>query len=74
MNEIINKFLLVGDTFMPEMHLKQPGFTYSACGPFTKNKERTEKFMQTGIQILFTKMNLIKHVFSIIWPMVNKKI
>ena len=33
---------------MPEMHLKQPGFTYSACGPFTKNKERIEKFMQTG--------------------------
>ena len=48
MNEIINKFLLVGDKFMPEMHLKQPGFTYSACGPFTKNKERIEKFMQTG--------------------------
>ena len=40
MNEIVNKFLLVGDKFMPEMHLKQPGFTYSACGPFTKNKER----------------------------------
>ena len=36
MNEIVNKFLLVGDKFMPEMHLKQPGFTYSACGPFTK--------------------------------------
>ena len=48
MNEIINKFLLVGDKFMPEMHLKQPGFTYSACGPFTKKKERIEKFMQTG--------------------------
>ena len=48
MNEIVNMFLLVGDTFMPEMHLKQPGFTYSACGPFTKNKERIEKFMQTG--------------------------
>ena len=48
MNEIINKFLLVGDKFMPEIHLKQPGFTYSACGPFTKNKERIEKFMQTG--------------------------
>ena len=48
MNEIINKFLLVGDKFMPEMHLKQPGFTYSACGQFTKNKERIEKFMQTG--------------------------
>ena len=43
MNEIVNKFLLAGDKFMPEMHLKQPGFTYSACGPFTKNKERIEK-------------------------------
>ena len=40
MNEIINKFLLVGDKFMPEMHLRQPGFTYSACGWLTKNKER----------------------------------
>ena len=48
MNEIVNKFLLAGDKFMPEMHLKQPGFTYSACGSFTKNKERTEKFKDTG--------------------------
>ena len=48
MNETVNNFLLVGDTFMPEMHLEQPGFTYSACGPFIKNKERIEKFMQTG--------------------------
>ena len=48
MNEIVNKFLLAGDKFMPEMHLKQPGFTYSACGPFTKNKERIEKFMKPG--------------------------
>ena len=48
MNEIVNKFLLAGDKFMPGKHLKQPGFTYSACGPFTKNKERNEKFMQTG--------------------------
>ena len=45
MNEIVNTFLLVGDKFMPEMHLKQSGFTYSACGPFTKDKERIEKFM-----------------------------
>ena len=44
----MNKSLLLGDKFMPEMHLKQPGFTYSTCGPFTKNKERIEKFMQTG--------------------------
>ena len=48
MNEIVNKLLLVGDKFMPEMHLKQPSFTYSACGPYIKNKERIEKFMQTG--------------------------
>ena len=48
MNEIMNKFLLVGDKFMPEIHLKEPVFTYTACGPFTRNKERTEKFMQTG--------------------------
>ena len=48
MNEIINKFLLAGDKFMPEMHLKQPGFTYSACGSFTKNKERIEQFLWTG--------------------------
>ena len=48
MNEIANKFLLPGDTFIPEMHLKQPGFTYSACEPFTKNKERIQKFKETG--------------------------
>ena len=48
MNNIINKFLLTGDKFMPEMHLRQPGFTYSACGPFTKNKERIEKIMKTA--------------------------
>ena len=47
-NETLNKFLFGGDKFMPKMHLKQPGFTYSACGQFTKNKERIEKFMQTG--------------------------
>ena len=48
MNEIVNKFLLAGDESMPAMHLKQPGFNYSACGPFTINKERIEKFRQTG--------------------------
>ena len=48
MNEIVNKFLVAGDKFMPEMHLRQPGFTYSACGPFTKIKERIKKFKETG--------------------------
>ena len=48
MNEIVNNFLLAGDNVLPEMHLKQPGFTYSAWGPFTKNKERIQKFKETG--------------------------
>ena len=48
MNKIINKFLLTVDIFMPELHLKQPGFTYSACGPFTKHRERIQKFRETG--------------------------
>ena len=60
MNEIVNKFLLVGDKFMSEMHLKQPGFTYSACGPFTKNKERIEKFIQTGNANFILKNELDK--------------
>ena len=47
MNEIVNKFLLAGDKYMPEMHLKQPGFTYSACGSFTKNKKIIQKFKET---------------------------
>ena len=51
MNDIINKFLLVGDKFMPEMHLRQPGLTYRACEPFTNNKERIQKFKQTGDSI-----------------------
>ena len=55
MNEIVNKFLLVGDKFMPEIHLKQPGFTYTACGPFTKNKKGIEKFMQTGNRFYLQK-------------------
>ena len=48
MNEIVNKFLLAGDKFMPEMHLRQPGFSYSACGPFPKNNERIQRFKETG--------------------------
>ena len=64
MNEIINKFLLEGDKFMWEMHLKQPGFTYSACGPFTENKERIEKFMQTGNTDFIYKNELDKACFQ----------
>ena len=64
MNEIINKFLLTGDKFMPEMHLRQPGFTYSACGPFTKNKERIEKFMKTGNTDFIYRNELDKACFQ----------
>ena len=64
MNEIVNKFLLAGDKFMPEMHLKQPGFTQSACGPFSKNKERIEKFMQTGNTDFSYKNDLDKACFQ----------
>ena len=50
-NEIVNTFLLVGNKFMPKMHLKQPGFTYSACGPFTKNKKGIEELTKTRNKI-----------------------
>ena len=48
MYQIVNKFLLAEDKFMPEIHLRQPGFTYSACRPFTRNKQKIQKLMQTG--------------------------
>ena len=66
MNEIVNKCLLAGDKFMPEMHLKQHGFTYSACGSFTKNKESIKKFKETGDTSYIYKMNLIRLVFNMI--------
>ena len=54
MNEIINKFLLVGDEFMSEIHLRQPRFVYSTCGPFTRHKERIKEFKRTGnINLLY---------------------
>ena len=64
MNEIVNKLLLVGDKFMPEMHLKQPGFTYRACRPFTKNKERIQKFIETGDSNYIYKNELDKACFQ----------
>ena len=64
MNEINNKFLLAGNKFMPEMHLKQTGFTYSACGPFTKNKERIQKFKETGDTSYIYKNELDKACFQ----------
>ena len=64
MNEIVNRFLLAGNKFMPEMHLKQPGFTCSVCSPFTENKERIEKFIVTGNTDFIYKNELHKACFQ----------
>ena len=64
MNEIVNKFLLLDDKFMPKMHLKRSGFTYSAGGTFTRNKERIEKFMQIRNTDFIYKNDLDKASFQ----------
>ena len=64
MNEVINKFVLAGDKFLPEMHIRELGFTYSVCGPFTKNNERIKKFMQTGNTDFIYKNELDKACFQ----------
>ena len=64
MNKIITKLVLAGDKFLPKMHLKQPGFTYSACEPFTKNKERIQKFKETGATSYIYKNELDKAYFQ----------
>ena len=64
MNEIVNTFSLAGDKFMPKMYLKQTGFTYSACGPFTKNKERIQKFKEAGDTSYIYKNNIDKACFQ----------
>ena len=69
MNNVINKFLLAGDKFMPEMHLRQPRFVYSACGPFTRHQERIKEFKRTGVRVIFIEMNSIKLAFNTILPM-----
>ena len=64
MNEIVHKFLLAGDKFMPQMHLRQPGFTYSACGPFIENKERIKKIKETGNSRYIYQKELDKACFQ----------
>ena len=64
MNEIGNKFLLAGNKFMADMHLRQPGFTYSACRPLTKNKERIQKFKETGDSLCIYQNKLDKACFQ----------
>ena len=63
MNKIINKFLLTGDKFMPVLHLRQPGFSYSTCGPFTKHYERIQKFKDTGNLNYIYEKELEKNLF-----------
>ena len=63
-NEIVNKCLLASDKFMPELHLEHFGFTYSACGPFNRNKERIEEFMQTGYTGFIYRNKLDKAYFQ----------
>ena len=63
MNKVVNKFLLSEDKFMPEIHLKQPGLTYSACRPFIKNKEKIQKFKETGDTCYIYKNKLDKACF-----------
>ena len=65
MNQLVNKFLLTGDKFMPEMHLRQSGFNYSTCGPFTKHKQRIQKFMQTGYINYIYRTELDKACFAL---------
>ena len=64
MNNVINKFLLAGDKFMPEMHLRQPQFVYGACGPFNRHKERIKKFKQTGDTRYIYRNELYKACFQ----------
>ena len=64
MNNIINKFLIAGDKFMPEMHLRQPQFVYSVCGPFTRHKERIKNFKQTGDTRYIYRSELDKACFQ----------
>ena len=64
MNNIINKFLLAGDKFMPQMHLRQPQFVYSACGPFNRNKERIKEFKRTGDTRYIDRYELDKACFQ----------
>ena len=74
MNEIVNKFSLAWVKFMPEMHLTQPGFTCKGCRPFTKIKERIQKFKETGDSIYIYQNDLDKACFSMIWHMEILKI
>ena len=73
MNKIVNKFMLLGDKVMPEIHLKQPGFTHSAGG-LLKTRKELKNLCRQGIHIISTRIILIKLVFNMVWLTVNIKI
>ena len=74
MNERVNTFLLAGDKFMPEMHLKNQDLLVVLAGHLLKTKKEFKNLKKQEIQAIFTEMNLIKHVFSMIWLMEILKI
>ena len=65
MNKTITKFLLAGEKFMPELHLRQPGFTNCICGPFTKHSEKIQTFKEVGNLNIFIEINLTKLVLLV---------
>ena len=75
MKEIVNKFLLAADKFMPEMHLKQPGLTRIVLvDHLLKINNEFKNLKKQEIQAIFTKINLIRLVFNMIWHMEILKI
>ena len=74
MNEIVNKFLLAGDRYMPKMHLKQPGLLTVLVIHLLKTKKELKSLCKLEIQTLFTKMSLIKLVFNMKWLITKQKI
>ena len=74
MNEIVNKLLLAGDKFIPEMHLKQPDLLTVLVDHLLKTKKEFKNLKKQEIQAIFTKMNLIRLVFNMMWHMEILKI
>ena len=69
MNEVVGKFLLAGDKVKPEIHLRHPGFLYSACGSYHKRKKEYKNLKKQEIHNIFIKTNYIKLAFNMTWLM-----
>ena len=65
MNEIVNQFWLVGDKFLAEMHVSQPGFIFNVCRLFTKDKERIQKYKVTRDSKYIYRNKLDKAYFQL---------